>query len=61
MIPESRHEILMERDHIRAQFWTAFDAFIPGQHFSVASLEAEAEAKRALRARRRWFRRGQAA
>jgi len=61
MIPESRHEILMERDHIRAQFWAAFDAFIPGQHFSVASLEAEAEAKRALRARRRWFRRGQAA
>lgn len=29
-IPGSRHEILMERDPIRAQFWAAFDAFIPG-------------------------------
>jgi lysophospholipase len=55
VIPDSQHEILMERDHIRAQFWAAFDAFIPGEHFSIAALEAAAEAKRALRARRRWF------
>lgn len=27
----ARHEILKERDPIRAQFWAAFDAFIPGQ------------------------------
>jgi lysophospholipase len=27
----SRHEILMERDHVREQFWAAFDAFIEGQ------------------------------
>src|SRR5947209_5711555 len=33
-IPDSQHEILMERDNIRAQFWAAFDAFIPGEHFS---------------------------
>ncbi len=26
----SRHEILMERDPYREQFWTAFDQFIPG-------------------------------
>jgi lysophospholipase len=26
----ARHEILMERDTIRADFWAAFDAFIPG-------------------------------
>jgi lysophospholipase len=26
----AKHEILMERDPIRAQFWAAFDAFIPG-------------------------------
>lgn len=26
----SRHEILMERDRFRSQFWAAFDAFIPG-------------------------------
>ena len=30
VIPDSRHEILMERDAIREQFWAAFDAFIPG-------------------------------
>ncbi len=26
----ARHEILMERDAVREQFWAAFDAFIPG-------------------------------
>lgn len=26
----ARHEILMERDPIREQFWAAFDAFVPG-------------------------------
>jgi len=30
-IPGARHEILMERDEIRSQFWAAFDAFIPGE------------------------------
>ncbi|HLL29173.1 MAG TPA: alpha/beta hydrolase [Xanthobacteraceae bacterium] len=30
VIPGARHEILMERDAIRAQFWAAFDAFVPG-------------------------------
>ena len=30
VIPGARHEILMERDVIREQFWAAFDAFIPG-------------------------------
>ena len=29
-IPRVRHEILMERDIFRAQFWAAFDAYIPG-------------------------------
>jgi lysophospholipase len=29
-MPQARHEILMEQDHIRARFWAAFDAFIPG-------------------------------
>jgi lysophospholipase len=28
---QSEHEILMERDTIRAQFWAAFDAFLPGE------------------------------
>ncbi|MCC7345952.1 MAG: alpha/beta hydrolase [Variibacter sp.] len=30
MIPGARHEILMEQDQYRAQFWAAFDAFVPG-------------------------------
>ena len=30
-IPGSRHEILMERDEYRDQFWVAFDAFIRGR------------------------------
>jgi lysophospholipase len=29
-IAGARHEVLMERDAIREQFWAAFDAFIPG-------------------------------
>ncbi|MGU9981612.1 alpha/beta fold hydrolase [Phreatobacter sp. HK31-P] len=31
VIPGSRHEPLHERDEIRAQFWAAFDAFVPGE------------------------------
>ena len=30
VLPGARHEILMERDVIRTDFWAAFDAFIPG-------------------------------
>jgi len=30
VIAGSRHEILMERDGFRSQFWAAFDAFVPG-------------------------------
>ncbi|MEJ8473102.1 alpha/beta hydrolase [Roseibium algae] len=30
-IAGAEHELLMERDEIRDQFWAAFDAFIPGQ------------------------------
>ncbi len=30
IVPGSRHEILMERDVYREQFWAAFDAFVPG-------------------------------
>jgi lysophospholipase len=30
VLPGSKHEILMERDEVREQFWAAFDAFIPG-------------------------------
>jgi lysophospholipase len=30
VVAGARHEILMERDQYRAQFWAAFDAFVPG-------------------------------
>jgi lysophospholipase len=30
VISGARHEILMERDRFRSQFWAAFDAFVPG-------------------------------
>jgi lysophospholipase len=33
VLPGARHEILMERDEIRAKFWAAFDAFLPGEPF----------------------------
>ncbi|PLX35944.1 MAG: alpha/beta hydrolase [Hyphomicrobiales bacterium] len=40
----ARHELLMEQDLYRNQFWAAFDAFIPG---SDAEAAYEAEAKSA--------------
>jgi lysophospholipase len=30
IVPGSRHELMMERDVFRTQFWAAFDAFVPG-------------------------------
>jgi lysophospholipase len=30
MIPGARHEILMESDRVREEFWAAFDVFVPG-------------------------------
>lgn len=30
VIAGSRHELLLERDIFRSQFWAAFDAFVPG-------------------------------
>jgi lysophospholipase len=30
MIAGAQHEILMEQDRLRSQFWAAFDAFVPG-------------------------------
>ncbi|MBN9672404.1 alpha/beta fold hydrolase [Roseibium aggregatum] len=44
-IPGAGHEIMMERDIYREQFWAAFDAFIPG-------LEAEQDLERASRGER---------
>ena len=30
VIAGAKHEILQEQDRYRAQFWAAFDAFVPG-------------------------------
>jgi lysophospholipase len=30
LLGNSKHEILLERDDVRAKFWAGFDAFIPG-------------------------------
>ncbi len=43
IIPGARHEILMERDHLRNQFLAAFDAFIPGESSVEDLLDAAAE------------------
>lgn len=43
VIPGARHEIMMERDGIREQFWAAFDAFIPGSPDLAAALVVESE------------------
>ncbi len=37
VVAGSRHEILMERDTFRGQFWAAFDAFIPGSQLVPGS------------------------
>jgi lysophospholipase len=30
VVTGAQHEILMEQDRYRSQFWAAFDAFVPG-------------------------------
>jgi len=52
VIPYSRHEILIERDIFRLQFWRAFDAFIPGARDELSALTAAHEW--AEKARKRW-------
>lgn len=41
VLPRARHEILMESDDIRAQFWAAFDAFVPGEDNPAAGSAGE--------------------
>lgn len=40
-LADARHEIIMERDEIREQFWAAFDAFIPGASELAARKSAD--------------------
>ncbi|WP_197093328.1 alpha/beta hydrolase [Methylobacterium aquaticum] len=39
----ARHEILMEQDAIREQFWAAFDAFVPGTALPVSTASRPAQ------------------
>ena len=48
VLPGSRHEILMERDSIREEFWAAFDAFIPGTPDPSFALSGVEQAERGL-------------
>lgn len=54
VLPDARHEILQERDAVRAQFWAAFDAFVPGSHV-VAHAAAEVAPSEAPAPRRFGF------
>lgn len=48
VLPGAKHEILMERDGIREQFWAAFDAFIPGTRLPGAPASRVQEPERRL-------------
>ena len=39
MVHGARHEVLMERDELRQQFWLAFDAFVPGSRLAQPFVE----------------------
>ena len=39
-LAQARHQILSERDFIRAQFWAAFDGFVPGHALDGKELTA---------------------
>jgi lysophospholipase len=49
VIPGARHEILMERDVIREEFWAAFDAFIPGSPDPVPQAKGQGKGEPAKR------------
>jgi lysophospholipase len=52
-IPYAAHDILLERDSFRSQFWAAFDAFIPGTEDQFATLLLSLQAAR-RKQRRFW-------
>ncbi len=44
VLPTSRHEILHETDDVRASFWAAFDAFVPGEAAATQLVSTMAQA-----------------
>jgi len=43
LVAGARHEVLMERDELRDQFWAAFDAFIPGTPTATSNLQTTSD------------------
>ena len=50
-LPNARHQLFMERDAVMAQFWAAFDAFIPGSTAPVENASSPPETSRSGAAR----------
>jgi len=46
-IPGARHELMMEQDVFRNQFWAVFDAFIPGSHADERAKRDDAKVAKA--------------
>jgi lysophospholipase len=44
VLPQPKHEILMEADSVRALFWAAFDAFLPGEGVEVGLVSSTSTA-----------------
>ena len=42
VVAGARHELMMERDVVREQFWAAFDAFIPGSRIADVAMPVPA-------------------
>ena len=57
LLPNARHEILQERDEIRAQFWAGFEAFLPGGREEAAALYRATASAEGVAWRRPWWRR----
>ena len=62
VIPYAQHEILAERDVFRTQFWSAFDAFVPGTRDEADALMVahKRPANASAKWRRLWSRAGSA-
>ena len=45
-LPNARHQLFMEQDAITAQFWAAFDAFIPGAMAPAENVPVQPETSR---------------
>ena len=39
VITGAQHDLMMERDEVREQFWAAFDAFVPGSRIGESAVQ----------------------